>query len=65
VDVDVELEVDCIVGLVFGEANKVEGPVVCCGVANVELDVPVLDEANVERFELLTGPPSAEVSLKP
>ena len=59
VDVDVELEVDCKVGLVFGEANMVEG------VANVELDVLVLDEANVERFELLTGPPLAKVSLKP
>ena len=37
---------------------------------NVELVVDpkvvlVVDEANVERFELLTGPPLAKVSLKP
>ena len=71
-DIDVELEVVVVfskVGLVFGEA-KVEGPVVCSGAANVELVVDpkvvlVVDEANVERFELLTGPPLAKVSLKP
>ena len=50
-----------------------EGSVVCWGAANVELRFPVVDdndelvfgEANEERFELVTGPPLAKVSLKP
>jgi hypothetical protein len=54
------------------DAN-VEGPVVCGGAANVELEFVVVDskvglalgELNVERFELVTGPPLAKVSLKP
>ena len=67
--VDVELE-DVVVGFAFGDV-EVEGPVVCGGVANVELGFVVVDpndellfcEANEERFALVTGPPLAKVSL--
>ena len=74
-DVDVELEVVVVVskvGLAFGDAN-VEGSAACGGAANVELRFAVVDpndellfcEANEERFELVTGPPLAKVSLEP
>jgi hypothetical protein len=54
------------------DAN-VEGPAVCGGAADVELEAVVVDskvglafgELNVERFELVAGPPLAKVSLKP
>jgi len=75
VDVDVELEDVVVVSkveLTFGDAN-VEGSASCGGAVNVELRFAVVDpndellfcEANEERFELVTGPPLAKVSLDP